>query len=251
MTAEQQKTVQTFRENFSSRKGEKIIIYGTGINAEAVVTQCSEYRFVGLLDAAKTGELFWGLKVLLEEEVISSGCKCIVVIARPAVHSIIYSRIKAWTSKHNIAVYDIYGNLIADKLQDKERLNPYFDKSYESLWKEIQDHEVISFDIFDTLLVRSTYEPIDVFRLLDAEFAGKYPFTFSKERIAAEKALEGEPDIYTIYQKIGEKCGLVESECRELMQREVEKELQVLSVRDCMVNCLRDCIKRGKEVYLI
>ncbi len=55
MLKEQEKTVQIFRKCLEGRKQEKLVIYGTGMNAEAVVRHCPDYRIEGLMDAAKTG----------------------------------------------------------------------------------------------------------------------------------------------------------------------------------------------------
>ena len=57
MLLEQQKTVQTFQKSFPFDSMERFVIYGTGINAEAIVKSCGEYPIVGLMDASKNGEL--------------------------------------------------------------------------------------------------------------------------------------------------------------------------------------------------
>ena len=54
MLEEQLKTIQLFRENYCSKTAEPLVIYGTGINAEAVVKSCEDYPIAGLMDASKT-----------------------------------------------------------------------------------------------------------------------------------------------------------------------------------------------------
>lgn len=253
MLEEQQKTVEIFKTHLSDKLQEKIVLYGTGINAEAVVKSCPEYQIAGLMDAAKTGEIFWGLRVLSEEEVLLKEIKCIVVVARPAVLSVIYKRIQAWSEKNKIFVCDIYGNSLADRVKNKKRESPYFEISYDMLLEEIRKHEIISFDIFDTLLTRYVYEPRDVFSLLDKENGDNLSFQFSQTRVKAEKELllKGETDIYHIYDLIREKQHLSAEEARSLLEAEIEKEKEVLLVRNKMRECFQYCLSENKRVYLV
>lgn len=253
MFEEQQKTVEIFRTHLLDWQQEKIVLYGTGINAEAVVKSCPEYQIVGLMDAAKTGEVLWGLTVLSEKEILEKGIRCIVVVARPAVLSVIYKRIQIWSEENKIFVCDIYGNSLADRIKDRKRASPYFEISYDMLLEKIRKHEVISFDIFDTLLTRNVYEPRDVFSLLDIETRDKLSFRFSRERIKAERELllKGEPNIYQIYNLIKEQQCLSVEKTQNLLENEIEKEKEVLLVRYKIWECFQYCLVEKKKIYLV
>lgn len=254
MLEEQARTVRIFRENYTPDPAEKMVIYGTGIHAEAVISSCKDYPIEGLMDVSRTGETLWGKPVMSEEEVTAAGIRLVVVVARPAVHTIIYKRIRQWSEKHAVRVLDIEGNDIADKARKNTCSSPYFNKSYEELLGEIDRHDVISFDIFDTLLTRKVYEPSDVFTLLDLEYEERYPFVFSVERKRAQQELSetGEPDIHEIYRRMKANNPLLSSEEMEsLKAREIEKERQVLTPRRQMMECLDYCADKGKLVYLV
>lgn len=254
MLDEQLRTIQLFRQNYTSDSTEKMVIYGTGIHAEAVIKFCKDYPIIGLMDAAKTGQVLWEKRVLSEEEVLKEGISLIVVIARPAVHSIIYRRLKAWSEKYGIRIQDIEGHLIADKCKQQICESPYFDISYQQLLDEIDSHNVISFDIFDTLLTRKVYEPKDVFALLDLECKSQYSFLFSKERQRAEQELlkDGVPNITQIYQRLKENQScLTQVDCEELLSKEIQKEYQVLMPRRKMLECMQYCVDKGKRIILV
>ena len=254
MLEEQTRTVGIFRAHYGSNTVERMVIYGTGIHAEAVIASCKDYPIEGLMDASKTGETLWGKRVLSEEEVLTAGIKLVVVVARPAVHGIIYKRLQQWSEKHAIRILDIQGNNIGDKLRISVCNSPYYDKSYEKLLEEIDRHDVISFDIFDTILIRKVYEPQDVFFLLDLEYGERYPFVFSKERKRAQQELLKcvEPDIDLIYQRIKDNNpNLSQKECEYLKKRELQKEKQILTPRRRMVDCLKYCVDKGKKVFLV
>ncbi|NBK94261.1 hypothetical protein D5278_20305 [bacterium 1XD21-13] len=253
MQEEQKNTIAAFRKNIDKQKIDKFIIYGTGINAEAVVKNCTDYSVVGIMDVAKTGQSFCGLPILSMEEILEKGIQIIIVVARPAVHTIIYKRIREWCIEHQIEVYDIYGKSMEEKLKIQTCDSPYFDISYENLIKEIDSHEIISFDIFDTVLMRRVYEPTDVFLLLDCEVNEAVPFSFSKMRREAELELleECEPNLYQIYKRMGEKYHLSQETCDGLMERELNKERQVLIVRKRMKKCIDYCRTQGKRFFFV
>ncbi len=254
MLEEQVKTVRIFREHYSKDSVENMVIYGTGVQAEALITACEDYPIAGLMDASRTGESLWGKRVLSKEEAAEAGVRLVVVAARPAVHSVIYKRLKQWSREYGVCIRDIQGKSLADKAEAKRCDSPYFEKSYGELLEEIDRHDVISFDIFDTLLVRKVYEPKDVFTLLDLEYGERYPFVFSEERIRAQRELEekGETDIYRIYRRLRENnpC-LAQKECDGLREREIEKERMLLTLRRRMADCLEYCLEKGKTVYLV
>lgn len=254
MLEEQKKTVQIFRKSFPRNSMERFVVYGTGINAEAIVKMCGGYPLVGLMDASRTGQDLWGLPVLSEAEVLEKNIHLIIVVARPAVHTIIYKRIQQWTEPAGISVLDICGNRIADKVKIHTCESAYFDVSFDALLKEIDRHDVISFDIFDTLLIRKIYEPQDIYTLLDQEYGTKYPFVFSVERKRAEKILleRIEPNIYQIYEQMKKNQPMLSSQdCEEMLRMELKKEMQVLMPRKRMKECLQYCAYHGKRIFLV
>lgn len=253
MNKEQEEIISAFKSTYDPQRKKPLVIYGTGINAEAVLTCCREYPIAGVVDIAKTGERFCGFSVMPLEEVAERKLNEIVVVARPSVHSIIYKRIRNWCEENGIRVLDVHGNDISEKIKVKERDMPYFRLSYEDLKRETDCHDVISFDVFDTLLMRRVYEPSDVFMLIDREFADRFPFVFSRERKAAEQELRKkcEPTIYQIYAYLARKHRLSEEEKQDLLSSELEKEQAVLCVRKKMKHCMEYCIRQGKKVYLV
>ena len=252
MLDEQVENIRLFREHHGG-SDERMVLYGTGINAEAVAKQCRDCPIEGIMDVTKTGEVFCGFPVLSPEEIQEKQIKKIVVIARPAVHAIIYKRIKSWCEENQIRVYDVRGNSFAEKFKAEKYDSPYFDRCLEALEREIDAHEIISFDIFDTLLMRRLYEPKDLFSLIEPEVKGWLLFSFSAARQEAEQELLAycEPNIYQIYELMGRKNQLSEEICHSLLEMELEKEKEVLVVRNKMKECMDYCIARGKKVFLV
>lgn len=250
MYIEDQYIQEQFHKNFLNENIHNIIIYGTGIHTEKLLQNISDQRIVGLMDARRTGETLWGTKVLSYEEAAEISDVCIVIIARNAVLHVIYRRIEAFVKEYAIPVFDINGNLLTgEQIAQEERACFRLDKK--ELEQQIESADVVSFDIFDTLLCRRVIRPTDVFRLMDADLQVK-ACDFSEIRIRAEGSLEGNnPTIYGIYERFQRYTSKIQDTVENLVRREIEKEKKVLRRRESMCQLLGQALELGKKVILI
>lgn len=123
---------------------------------------------------------------------------------------------------------------------------------YEQLKLQILDEKIeyVSFDIFDTLVLRPFLEPTDLFYFMEEDFAAitKGNLSFREIRVSAERQCRrnmhvmhpGYQDVTLeeIYRQLGQTYQLSEEECSCLMRKEEELELQFSMTR-----------KTGKELY--
>lgn len=153
LETEQIFVAKTFKEHFKGDDKSPLVLYGIGRNTEAILQCCSTLNIKGLMDQDTVGQFKFGKKVLSYEEVIELKPK-IVIVARHSVVNIIYKRI-AFLEEKGIKIYKIDGTkLHKEGMQyDNEKL-PYWSICKDNLQKTIDDHKVISFDIFDTLIMR-------------------------------------------------------------------------------------------------
>ncbi len=117
----------------------------------------------------------------------------------------------------------------------------------------IDEYERISFDIFDTLIMRKTLSPDDVFEIMHCKLQGQFPkLDFVKDRRKA--ILENDipnPNIYQIYDKFMELTGLSKKDTTQILKMELELEKSVLIRRDSMVEILQEVKRMGKSICLI
>ncbi|TKZ35482.1 hypothetical protein [Brachyspira catarrhinii] len=103
-----------------------------------------------------------------------------------------------------------------------------------NIYEEIKKHEIISFDIFDTLLIRPYVKPTDLFLHIEKLYKIK---GFHKNRILAEKSARGkyidkeEVTLNQIYEEIDEKY-------KPFKEIEIELEERILTIH-----------KENKEIY--
>ena len=128
---------------------------------------------------------------------------------------------------------------------------PDFEASY--------DFEVLSLDIFDTVLLRRTYRPIDVFKLLERKAVEQLalpsaPYALARKK-AEDKAREsvkgGEVNIKQIYQALGELLELSEAQLSSLQSLEWSLEKKVLYADPRWLELYQQYQKKGKRVIFI
>lgn len=138
------------------------------------------------------------------------------------------------------------------------------DGRYEEVKSSIcyKDHEVISFDIFDTLILRPFYRPTDLFIMLNPyfeELCSNRPFAeFAKIREDAEKQVRRlskyqkpqleEIQLDDIYGYIGEQYGIAKEILAKLKQREIELEIELSRPRRSVQELYYLAIQQKKKV---
>ena len=74
-------------------KYEKIVVYGTGINAKRVVDALSDRDIIGILDRDTNSGYFEGIKILTIDEMLLKHPKVVVIAAQSSSTLPIYHRI--------------------------------------------------------------------------------------------------------------------------------------------------------------
>lgn len=243
--------INSFNNNFRDFVDVPLAIYGLGKNSKAVLEQCSDFCIVGLMDSVRTGETVWGKQVLSIEEIIKKEVKVIVIIAIAANVPIIYRRIAVACKKNDICVYDINGNRLERKTQRYVLAEKYAPMKEEALKAAIDMADVVSFDIFDTLLVRNTLIPTDIFENVCSKHKDLFPqeYHYIKNRISAEHRLyiNSNPTIDGIYQEM--QSDEISSTCLESMKTfEIEEEEQALTARKAMISIVNYALIQGKII---
>ena len=128
---------------------------------------------------------------------------------------------------------------------------PDFEASY--------DFEVLSLDIFDTVLFRRTYRPTDVFNLLEKKAVEQLalppaPYALARKKAenkARESVKGGEVNIKQIYQALEELLGLSEAQLSSLQSLEWSLEKKVLYADPRWLELYEQYLKKGKRVIFI
>ena len=113
-------------------------------------------------------------------------------------------------------------------------------------------YDVVSFDIFDTLLKRNVLHPTDIFSIMEKKVSDTVP-NFKRNRIDAEKKARlnnkaGEINLEDIYLSFD---GLSKEQIKKLIVLEEQIESEYLTINVDMLPFFDYCIKNKKKVLLI
>ncbi|MEL7640513.1 MAG: hypothetical protein AAGU21_12800 [Solidesulfovibrio sp.] len=128
--------------------------------------------------------------------------------------------------------------------------------------KQIKEHisndeiKIVSFDIFDTMLLRPCVTPSSIFKIIGKKSV--FGYNFCKIRINAESAARkkrpaGEDDITldSIYNEVQKMTGLDDEEIEKVKQLEIETELNILRPRLSVKDIYDHAQGLGKKIIII
>lgn len=127
---------------------------------------------------------------------------------------------------------------------------------YSELINMINKCNVISFDIFDTLLFRNIARPTDIFKILEYELKEKYSYdNFSNLRIKSEsqtrsKSVNNEVSYDDIYEEISSYISNTEI-LNYAKKRELELELEFIANNPFMHKIYDYCLENNKTIFFI
>lgn len=104
----------------------------------------------------------------------------------------------------------------------------------DEILKQIENYDVVSFDIFDTLLKRNVKEPTDVFSYMEKKYRinGFYEKRIGAEKIAREKKNGFEISLKDIYKELS----------TDYRDKELKTESELLIVNDDIYPVFRNCV---------
>lgn len=148
-------------------------------------------------------------------------------------------------------------NIFYKNYSERNRLD-YYAKTKDTLYQKLKNYDVISFDIFDTLITRMIVSPNDIFELINLEISASLlkGDSFSTARRKAElsigeKIKPEDPNLDQIYKELAKIYSLDAKEAEKLKKRELEFEKKFLIPRQDMLSLFNELKEDGKEIILI
>ncbi|WP_136483239.1 MULTISPECIES: HAD-IA family hydrolase [Vibrio] len=150
---------------------------------------------------------------------------------------------------------------LASFTQDKGYLFTNYVSTQQQLLHKVQMFDVISFDVFDTLVRRSHYVPdyakLKLGQYLVSQGVVADAKTFVEVRNQAEflvrqdKEFQGDVTIFETYQKLATSQGWSEPQAQQYAEMEFAYDLEMIESKDEVVDVLNQLIGMGKTVYII
>lgn len=209
----------------------RIIVYGSGERCREFIENNKSACIVGILDRFKVSGVIYGYPIITWDKVDSLKADMLIIASMDCWYREIYERVFSACIAKGLGIYSMFGqNLMA------YFGNPYSKKvsstNLSKIKKIIDEHDVISFDVFDTLLTRLVVHPQDVFALVEISLKrqGINISDFKYHRISSELESDGRKldDIYFTMKK---KLSLSDELIETIKKTEIHVEEQVLQAR--------------------
>lgn len=227
-------------------KKRKIVIYGSRDNCGDAFEGLRDIYDIYYMQSGVEGEGYLSL-----EQVEQLQIDYIMLADQMIFMQEDFQRLLAFCNRFNVPMIDAKGRRI-DLICNNAAEYVYLSQG--KILHEIEIHTHISFDIFDTLLIRKTLFPEDVWKLVEerAQKSGHTIIDFASKRAVAQDELGlSNPDIDDIYDNLCKKYQIPEEEADIYKKLEIKTEHEMLTVRQDMVDLFHKCLELGKKVYLI
>ncbi len=139
-----------------------------------------------------------------------------------------------------------------------KNLYQYNSKTKDECLSVLSNYDIVSFDIFDTLITRKTISPSIIFDLLSDYVNKKYNYDgFKKNRLDAEylvrvdKHFENDCSIDEIYVKLESITSLNKKKLQDIKNKEVDLELEYTIPKCDMLEIYNELKKKKKKIILI
>ena len=108
---------------------QKIIIYGTGINAKILLNSLNDKEVVGILDRDRNSGYFEGKRILTTDEMLLYQPEAIIIAAQLSATLPIYYRIRKLCLENEIVLLDLFGNDLFELVNSIEKQKEYYKKN--------------------------------------------------------------------------------------------------------------------------
>ncbi len=242
-------------------KQSNITLYGLGTETERFLSSyASTLSIIGLLDGFKDSGKIYGYPIIPLSSIPDYGVSLIIVVARPGSCKAIAKRIGGFCKEHTIALFDVRGRdllkatSVSYEFSSVSGNGSTTGRSKQDLMDAMEPVDIVSFDLFDTLVMRKTLSYTDVFELLNLKLqsSGIYIPDFVKLRLYAEKELSKTcaPRLEDIYECVLELAGGNFVTALELAEMEWKLDYSLLTVRDDVRDVFSSAIEVGKKVVI-
>lgn len=241
---------------FKKYQSKKIAIYGLSTETEKVLPELVlNFEVIGLLDGYKEDGEIYGFPIIPFSEVMIQKAELIIVVARPGSCKAIAKRVGKMCFENGITLLDIRGKNLLETQKITYDFKSVEGISKQELWDEMNQHEVVTFDLFDTLIMRNTLFSTDVHEIVDGRLKqqGIEIVGFAGKRLECEKHLakQGSLSLTEIYEYMIEEYHMRGVSAEELADIEWDTDNDLLRPRIEMCEIVSQIYDEGKEVYIV
>jgi len=227
------------------QKGTRVAVYGIG-NAAFRVSEILRQRceIVGFIDRDESlaGQELYGEKIIAL--IGAKDSNAILIAANSIYWTTIYERLREFSEEYHIPVYYTDGTRAKPKELESKKENPLFKINALQLMRECAKYDVVSFDVFDTLVLRRIAFFDYVFNILE-NVTGIRDFAHLRKRAQTKLQIE-KNGVFTLGEIYAE-TGFAS----EVAQMELDIERAFIFPRLEMLKLWQELCESGKRIIVI
>lgn len=241
-------------QNLIAQYQNRIAVYGLSTETERFLCENVNISVLGLLDGFCTDGEMYGYPIISLDSAVAKGVKLIIVVARPGSCKAIAKRIGNVCKEKGIFLFDVRGKNLLEHAAVSYAFDNVPGGTREELLRKIARVDIVSFDLFDTLVMRKVLHYTDIYALMDIELRrqGIYIPDFAQLRLAEELILSQHtaPTLQNIYEAVLRKTGGAFIMAEDLTAMEWKIDLSVMVKRAAVCDVFRCAVSAGKRVIV-
>lgn len=253
MLSEKEYCVSKMEEKFSHLKDEKIALYGCKANAIAIIEKYPQLQIECLVDENLVGRFVADHVVVNLLQFLELGIEHLIIAAQTQSAEIVYNRIGAICKANNIKLYNMYGEDMYQLHADITRKQINYPKLKENdLFKAIDEHEIISFDIDNTLFTPRYLYVSDFYKGIEARIEEEgIELKYFEEKATSFRAGNAYASLEEILVQICKNENLSAEHSTRVREIVYEEFMHMLKPRKAVIEALKYALKQGKKVCII
>lgn len=245
--------ISRFEDNFCHLKGTRIALYGTGINAREIIHRFTDYDIVCLVDDRMAGKYIAGYYVAFLDEMIQLGIEYLIIAARTPSAEAVFYRIWEKCKTHHIKVYNLYGKDMMElhaRILRKKLEYPRL--KTEDLFAAIDQHDIIAFDVDDTLFVSRKMKAFEVYQEMETQLLSKgINIYYFANKVWQFKSKNPGATFATVLEQLVDNEGMSRDVLKDIWEIVYQQIKNNFVPRTAVLEAMRYAVATGKKVGLV
>lgn len=248
---EKEYRLQRLKEQRSVFEKKRIALYGTGVNAEAIIKELEKLNIIALIDENNIGMYMYGKKIISFETAVFLSVDTIIIAAEAQAEREIVKRIAKDCLTHHIQLINMYGCNVMDAIREDICQDiGYKDLSAEDIKRHIEENNVICFELMGVLCESRYYNQESLWRYLE-KTQGVKQFFRNRKQAERQRACNRPYDLSEIYSIYLVNTFADETETKALCNLEEKLFLDSIVSRDSMLELFLYAADIGKRIYIV
>lgn len=245
--------ISKFKKNFFMYKGKRIALYGNAEIAVQIVSKYPDFSCVCVADDKRAGKYIGQYYIITFAQMRNLEVECLIIVEDIRTSLEIYQKISAQYVLGQMCILNLYGKEMKEYYKELMlREIGYVNLTEKDLKKAIDAHEVISFDIGNTLFTAKHIYYSDFYLKIGKELQelGINIYDFA-EQVDSIRRRDYYSNLRSIIEKLVEELNMTTKELEIIWSVIVDEVRKSFIPRKTILDLLKYAISENKKICII